>query len=170
MASGKSAIGKEIGRRTGWPHLDNDDLVEEAVGMSKLSLVDEQGGDELRKAERLAFDQMLEARPPLVASVAAGVLLEPECERALREHGESFVVWLRAPHDVITERIAAKPKDRPWIDEHDPLASVVALAVEREPVYERVAHLVVDSFGASHEEVASEILSAAARVTASKHH
>ena len=168
MGAGKTAVGEAIATRTGWPHLDNDVLVNEAAGATKSSLLQSQGESALRVYERLALEEVLEAEAPLVASIAGGVLLAEDAVEALEagRRKDAFVVWLRVPHAVIAERITAHPQDRPWISKSDPLGSVVALAATREPVFQSVADLVVDAYGVEAETVAAEILAAAATASA----
>lgn len=168
MASGKTSVGQAISSRTGWPYLDNDSLVAEAAGADRLALLKERGVEELRRYERLALDQILEAEAPLIASIAGGVLLEEPASEALRARRDrdAFAVWLRAPLSVIAERIVNDAVERPWIDLTDPVASVTALAAQREPVYQRVSDLIIDTHGVDPEDVAAEILSAAAVASA----
>ncbi|MDQ3128678.1 MAG: hypothetical protein M3Q66_09540, partial [Chloroflexota bacterium] len=38
MGSGKTTVGRELAGRTGWPFLDNDDLVRELTGRAPAAI------------------------------------------------------------------------------------------------------------------------------------
>jgi shikimate kinase len=41
MATGKSSVGRAISERTGWPYVDNDELVEKISGLPTKQLHEE---------------------------------------------------------------------------------------------------------------------------------
>jgi shikimate kinase len=161
MGAGKTTVGEALARRTGWPFLDNDRIVEELAGSSKRTLLDTQGEAALRSYERLALDRVLSNPAPLIGSVAGGALLDPEAADELNQSRDldSFVVWLRVPHATLIERLTNQPDDRPWL-QGDPTQAVVRLAAKREPVFARCADRVIDTLGRAPDEVAEEIVSA----------
>ena len=42
MGTGKSTVGAALSELTGWPHLDNDGLLQRTAGLSAPDLLDEQ--------------------------------------------------------------------------------------------------------------------------------
>ena len=158
MGAGKTTVGHELSARTGWPYLDNDQLVQLAVGESTPDLLRDHGENALREAESAALTVALQREPPLIASVAGGIVLEASDRERLRTGG--FVVWLRARIETLTERVEAG-EARPWLATN-PGAALAALARSREPLYAEVASYVVDVDEITPSEVADHILSALA--------
>ena len=141
MATGKSTIGRALAERLGWTYLDNDELVRAAAGTALEDLRRKVGGAGLHAAEAAALRTALAAPPPVVAGVAASVVLEKENRAALRG-ADAYVVWLRARPATLAARVGDK-SDRPWL-RPDPLRALSAMAAERDPLYAEVSDLVVD--------------------------
>jgi shikimate kinase len=122
---------------------------------------EKRGERALRSAESAALTVALTQAPPLVASVAGGVVLDPLDRDRLRAGG--FVVWLRARIDTLAARVAGT--DRPWLGK-DPAAALRRLYAGRADLYSSVASYVVDVDTLPADLVAERIadaLSAASR-------
>lgn len=156
MATGKTTIGLALGARTGWPCIDNDVLLERSTGRAARDLLAVDGEPALRRAESDVLTLVLGMPAPLVAGVAAGVVLDPVDRERLRTGGH--VVWLRASLDTLVHRVG-QTTDRPWLGA-DPRATLARLAAERSPLYEQVASQTVDVDGKAPGEVAREVLEA----------
>lgn len=154
MGSGKSSVGRALSRRTGWPFVDNDELVRRATGRSARQILADDGEQALRAAESAALDAGMAWPAPAIVAVAAGVILDP-ADRA-RLVAADPVVWLTAPVDVLAGR-AAGALHRPWLEE-DPLAWFVGVMAEREPLYRAAADMVVDTRDGGPEAAADQIL------------
>ena len=155
MGSGKSSVGRALAARTGWPFLDNDALVERATGRTARELADA-GEAALRAAESAALDAGLAIDPPAIVGVAGGVLMDPASRERVAAGG--FVVWLRAPAEVLAER-AVGAEHRPWLG-GDALAWFRRTLAERDHLYTSVADLEVDTATQTPREAAEAILSA----------
>lgn len=154
MATGKSSVARAISAETGWPALDNDVLLERATGRTAAELLAERGLEQLRAAESAVLAEVLARPAPLVAGVAAGVVLDARDRERLRTGGH--VVWLRADPAVLVRRLGTG-SHRPWL-EGDPAATLRAMAAEREPLFAEVAQQVVDVGQRSPEQAAAEVL------------
>ena len=66
MGSGKTTVGRLLAERSGWPYLDNDDLVRELSGREPSSVRAEDGEAALHDLESSALTQALAARPPVI--------------------------------------------------------------------------------------------------------
>jgi shikimate kinase len=163
MGSGKSSVGEALSRRTGWPFVDNDALVERATGLTARALLARRGEAAMRAAEAAALETALGLPLPVVAATAAGTILDPDNRRRLASGG--FVVWLRAPAEVLAAR-AVGADHRPWLDE-DPVGWFRAALDEREALYASVADLEVDTHRLTPDEGAARIVEALARDTIS---
>jgi shikimate kinase len=155
MGAGKSTVGRAIAARTGWPYLDNDDLVARAYGRPTPEVLAEAGERGLREVESAALTEALAAPTPVVAGVAGGVVESAEDRQRLAD-ADALVVWLRATVDTLVERVGSGA-GRPWLAP-DPRTALEALYRGRAAHYESVADLVLDVEGRSPEELAGAVL------------
>jgi shikimate kinase len=155
MGAGKSTIGRELARATGWPVLDNDDLVRQLSGREPAAIAIEDGEDVLHDVEAEAFVAALDRPPPLIVTVAGAMVERADIRERLR--GAGHVVWLRARPETLRARIGSGKGRRP--EAVDP-AWLAARSAEREPVFEAVADQVIDVDDAEPTEVAAVIVRA----------
>jgi shikimate kinase len=156
MGSGKSSVGAALSDRTGWPFVDNDALVERATGRTARELLAREGEAAMRAAETAALEAALGLPTPVIAATAAGTVLDPANLERLRTGG--FVVWLRAPAEVLASR-AVGAEHRPWLDK-DPVGWFVRAGAERDALYASVADLEIDTGAVDPFEAAGRILGA----------
>jgi len=156
MGAGKTTVGRAVAALTGWQYLDNDDLVERVAGRPAPDVLASADEPTLRQVEAQALDVVLATPPPLVASVAAGVVLDSEARQRMSEH--AFVVYLRASLTALTARVG-EGTGRPWFDD-DPAATLARLYQGRESLYLEIADLVLDVDGVSPSDLAARIVAA----------
>lgn len=156
MGSGKTTIGKELARRLGWPYLDSDTMVEAHTGRTVPEIFDEQGEAAFRAEEARALAEAVTSDGPAVVAVAGGAVLDPDNRRRLAAGGT--VVWLRADVETLTRRVG-DGRGRPLLAP-DPAAALRRLSVERRPLYEQVADVVVDVDHRSPRQVVDDIVAA----------
>ncbi|MFL6237975.1 MAG: shikimate kinase [Actinomycetes bacterium] len=161
MGVGKSAVGRVIAERTGWPYVDNDDLLHENTGLYGADLLERDGVDALRDAEAEALSEILQHDPPLVAGVAAGVVLREHDRGRLKNGG--VVVWLRARTETLVARIG-NDRDRAWL-QPEPAAALRALAEGRDPLYAGISDLTIDVDDRSPDEIAQQVIDALPRLS-----
>lgn len=157
MGSGKSSVGEALSRRTGWPFVDNDALVERATGQTARELLAREGEAAMRAAETAALETALGLPAPVVAATAAGTILDRDNRRRLADSG-ALVVWLHAPAEVLAAR-AVGAEHRPWLDS-DPVGWFRTALAERETLYRATADLEVDTARLSPAACADRILAA----------
>ena len=153
MGAGKSTVGRELSTRTGWPYIDNDDVLRRQTGREPAEIRATEGEDVLHLAETDALDEALGMAPPSIIGAAAAVVLDPAVREALREGGH--VVWLRARPETLLERIKAGSGRREDAADPDWLRK---RARERDTLYASVAAQIVDVDDRSPAEIADEIL------------
>lgn len=156
MGAGKTTIGLAISQRTGWPYIDNDEIVEQISGMPTRDLLQQRGEAAMREAEFAAVDKVLAMETPVVAGAAAGVVLNDDVSARL--HAGAFVVYLRATVETLVLRVQGTY--RPWLGA-DPEDAMRKLYAGREAKYEALAHFIVDVDGGVPDQVAQQILEAA---------
>ena len=141
MGSGKSSVGRALAERTGWPFVDNDELVERATGRTARELVADGGEPALRAAESAALREGVRIEEPVIVATAAGTILDPKDRLLMDDAG--LAVWLRAPMPVLVER-SLGAEHRPWL-ETDPAGWIQSALAQREPLYASIADLEIDT-------------------------
>jgi shikimate kinase len=155
MGSGKTTVGRALANLLGWRYLDNDEQLRRVAGADTRVVQEREGERALRRGESAALSVALTEAGPLVAGVAAGVVLDPLDRVRLRSGG--FVVWLRADLVTLARRVAGT--DRPWVGD-DPAGALRALYAGRADLYAAVAHLVIDVDSVPADDVARRIAAA----------
>jgi shikimate kinase len=159
MGSGKSAVGRELNHRLGYPLVDMDQVLERRAGKSIAAIFAEEGEAVFRKRESDLLHELIDpSAPRRIISTGGGVVGTLGNRMALRQLG--YVVWLHAPVAVIHER-TSKNKDRPLLQGADPLVQIEALMAVRRPWYAEAAHLKIETAGLDCGEIATGILESA---------
>ncbi len=154
MGSGKSTIGRLVAETTGWPYVDNDELVRRSTGATARQLVAEDGEAQMRSAEAAALALGVEVAAPAIVGVAAGTILGAANRERLRTGG--IVVWLRADAAILESR-ALGSDHRPFLERGGGAWIRDAIA-ERDPHYASVADIVIDTGVMRAEESSAEIV------------
>jgi len=157
MACGKSTVGRALADQTGWPYVDNDDLVARLAGQATPDVAATRGPDALHLLEGLVVEEILAMPPPLVAGIPGSAVVTDATRQQLRDGG--FVVWLRARMETLATRVG-DGSSRPFFAGHDILATLQRLNEGREPLYAAAAHLVVDVDDRTPDEIATTIRAA----------
>lgn len=153
MDSGKTTVGRLLSEATGWPYVDNDELLAAQTGRTASEIAT--GGENgLRAAESDALLAGLAMPEPCIVGAAAGTILDQDDRAAIAAAGT--VVWLRARPGTLARRAVAAAH-RPWLD-GDPLAWFRDALQEREPLYASVADVIVDVDDVEAAAVASRLL------------
>ncbi len=154
MGTGKTTVGRALSARTGWPYLDNDELLQRACGRTAPELLAAEGEPALRAAESAALTLVLGMPGPLISGVAGGVVLDP-ADRARLVAGDASVIWLRATVATLVHRVGSGA-GRSWLGD-DPASALARLAATRDPLYAEVADQVIDVDTGSPDELAARI-------------
>jgi shikimate kinase len=154
MGSGKSTVGELLSRRTGWPHHDNDQLLQTLFGATPREILAAGDAASLLAAEVDALRAGLTPPPPSIVSAAGGTIVDAAAREALADSG--LVVWLRVDAATIHER-AAVGEHRPWPNP-DRMGWIRDALARREPLYTSVARLTLDTDRALPSQLADQIL------------
>jgi shikimate kinase len=157
MGSGKTTVGRLVAERLGWTFTDTDALIVAEARADIPTIFTTEGETSFRDRETRAVTAACAENNQVIAT-GGGAILRPENAAALREG--AFVVWLTARPDVVVARTEAEAAGRPLLARGgtDLLTHVYKLLGERGPVYQRTAHLIVDTSDRTPDEVADEIV------------
>lgn len=154
--SGKTTVGKMLAGCLGYGFCDLDHYLCEREGTSIENIVAEEGWPAFR---RLESDVLREAARStnLVFATGGGVVLDGANRAFLVQTGR--VAWLKAPAVVLAARLAKNPQSalRPALTEKGLLAEIGQVLQEREDLYARSCHYVIDAQGAV-EEICERLL------------
>ena len=151
--SGKTTVGKVLADFLGCPFYDLDDLVVKKAGKTIPEIFAQDGEPAFRQLEARLLRQTVEkyGENTAVLSLGGGAVTTPASATLLNE--KTVCIYLRATLETLMQRLEGQTAGRPLAD--DALAARLA---EREPLYEKTAHVIVDTDGLSPEEVADEII------------
>lgn len=147
-ASGKTTIGKDLAEQLGYPFFDSDRVLEERAGVSIPWLFEYEGEASFRRREASVIDELSRMRN-IVLATGGGAVMRQMTRNHLSSRG--FVVYLLASISKILERVG-DDKSRPLLQDDDPSSVLERMALEREPVYSKLADATfdTDNYGNSH--------------------
>ena len=139
--SGKSTVGRHLARQRGLKFRDTDTEVERRVGMPIRDWFAQHGEDSFRDVEQDVVED-LTAIEGVVLATGGGAILRPSNRDAL--HSRSHVFYLRSTPEELFRRLRHDTQ-RPLLQVADPQRRLRDLFRERDPLYRRTAHFVVES-------------------------
>ena len=153
MGSGKTTVGKVLADFLGCPFMDLDDLVVKKAGKSIPDIFTQDGEPAFRELEAQVLRKTVEkyAESTAVLALGGGAVLAPASAALLRD--KTVCIYLRATLETLLARLEGETAGRPLAD-----ASLAERLASREPIYEKTAHVIVDTDGLSPDEVADEII------------
>ena len=154
MGTGKTAVGKQLGRMLGAPFIDSDAEIEKHAGVDIPFIFEREGEDGFRQREREALAELCH-RSDIVLATGGGAVLAPENRRLLHETG--VVVFLQTSLAQQLQRVG-KGRGRPLLKGVDLVQRLGELRVQREPLYREIADLTIATDSRRVARVAEMIL------------
>ena len=139
--SGKSTVGRLLGRRLGLPFFDSDHVIEARLGCAIKDFFAAQGEAAFRDVEEQAIADLVSGETCVLATGGGAVLREANRTR-LREAGQ--VLYLRSSPEEVYRRVRHN-QNRPLLQVADPMARLRSLYEERDPLYRETAHFVIET-------------------------
>jgi shikimate kinase len=155
MGAGKTSVGRRLAAVLGVPFRDADAEIEQAAGCTINEIFERFGEPAFRDGERKVIARLL-AEPAHVLATGGGAFMDPETRQRIKESGIS--IWLKAPLDLLLERVLRKDT-RPLLRNTDSRAALERLLVERESTYAQ-ADVTIESDEGPHEVVVKRVLAA----------
>jgi shikimate kinase len=141
MGAGKTTIGRKLAQVLKRDFIDLDQELEARCGVRVTVIFAIEGKTGFRRREAAVLAECTQRRGTVLAT-GGGAVLSPESRRYLRERG--VVVYLRANLDELYRRVC-RNRNRPLLAKGDPRRTLQELMTLRQPMYEEVADLVIDT-------------------------
>lgn len=138
---GKSTVGRQLSRQLGCDLVDTDTELERRLGMPVRSFFELHGEAAFREQEQAVVDEVTLRAGGIIAT-GGGAILRPANREAL--HARTKVFYLRASPEELHRRLRHDTR-RPLLQVADPLARLRELYRERDPLYRRTAHYVIEA-------------------------
>jgi len=153
--TGKSVVGRHLGKLLGRRVVSLDQEIAGRAGMSIPQIVAAHGWDHFRGLE-VAVCSDVAAQPDLVIDCGGGVVEREANIATLRAGGVVF--WLRATPATIVSRIGGD-NNRPSLTGTKSFTEEVEeVLARRQPLYERLAHAAIDTDSRTPEDLADTIV------------
>ena len=152
--TGKSVIARRLGRMLARPVVSLDAEIVRLAGNPIPDLVAESGWDHFRDLEE-QICRRVGAQDGQILDCGGGVVEREANVAALRERGRVF--WLRATPATIVARIGGD-SNRPSLTGGKSFTDEVSEVLQRRtPLYQAMAHEVIDTDGRTRDDIAAEI-------------
>ncbi|MCP4115188.1 MAG: shikimate kinase [Desulfobacteraceae bacterium] len=155
--TGKSETGRILADSLSLPFVDTDDLIEKTMKGSVADIVESKGWESFRKIESQILKGLLKT-DGLVIATGGGIVLDEKNILAMKAGGT--VVWLTAKIDTILDRMSKDPNTaglRPALTSHCLEDEVKETMAMRKPLYEKAAHMEIDTSNQDAAQVAAII-------------
>ena len=141
MGAGKSSIGKRLAKRLALPYRDTDQLIEERTGVPISTIFDLETEKGFRQRENKILAELCDAAAAVIATGGGIVMLE---ENQTLLSANKYVIYIQASVNSQFQR-TRNDKKRPLLQTEDPLARLQQLADHRNPIYQRLANITINT-------------------------
>ena len=153
MGAGKTSVGRLLAKRFNKTFYDCDQEIERRTGVKIPVIFDIEGEARFRVRESAVLLE-LAALHDIVLATGGGAVVREENRRVLAQNGT--VVYLRAAPEDLWQR-TRHDRSRPLLQTGDRRAKLEQLFTQRDPLYQEVATLIVDTGKQSLRSLAQQI-------------
>lgn len=154
MGAGKSTIGRQVAQMLGMEFMDSDSVIEERAGADIDWIFDVEGEAGFRKREERIINELTQGQG-IVLSTGGGSILSKDNRNVLSARG--IVIYLETTIDKQFER-TQRDKKRPLLQNDDPRKTLEELAKIRNPLYEEIADITLQTDDQAAKLVATNII------------
>jgi len=141
MGAGKTTIGRQLARIRNLSFLDSDQEIEHKTGVTIPLIFELEGEEGFRNRETSVIEEITQGDNKVIAT-GGGAVLSEKNRKLLATRG--IVIYLRATAEELLER-TKHDKNRPLLNTEDPLAKLKHLESVRNPLYEGIADITIDT-------------------------
>jgi shikimate kinase len=141
MGSGKTTMGRALARHLGKAFVDSDEEIIKRTGVTVPHIFDIEGESGFRLRET-AIIQELVGRENTVLATGGGAVLTGQNRTMLQQNG--IVIYIKASVHDLWQR-TKHDRNRPLLQTGDPHAKLNELFQKRDPLYQQVSDIVVQS-------------------------
>jgi shikimate kinase len=138
---GKSTVGRHLARHLRRHFYDADHEIEREIGCSIRSFFEREGESRFRDVEESALARLVH-EPDAVIATGGGAVLREANREALRANTQ--VIYLRSTPEELFRRLR-HDTHRPLLQVGDPMRRLRDLYAERDPLYRRTAHFIIET-------------------------
>ena len=154
MGSGKTSTGRILAKEMGFDFIDTDEAIVESTGVSIAYIFDVEGEAGFRKREHKELMKFLD-NDKIVIATGGGIITHNKSRAILQDHKR--VVYLKTSIEKQIERATVSDK-RPLLINTDPASKLQELMLTREPLYEEISDIKIDTNQRTPSEIALEII------------
>lgn len=154
MGAGKTTIGRGLARAMARDFVDLDQELEARCGVRVPVIFEIEGEAGFRRRESQVLEDCTRRRGVVLAT-GGGAVISQENRQYLS--GRGLVVYLRASVEDLYRR-TCRDQNRPLLATADPRGRLTDLLQQREPLYQEVADLVIETGGVQVSRVVDTLL------------
>ncbi|HUW26747.1 MAG TPA: shikimate kinase [Gallionella sp.] len=141
MGSGKTTIGRMLAKHLDKVFVDSDAEIQQRTGVTITHIFDIEGEAGFRQRETAALCDLV-GRSSMVLGTGGGAVLVEQNQTMLQQNG--IVIYLRASVHDLWQR-TRHDRNRPLLQTADPHAKLTELHHQRDPLYQKVADIVIQT-------------------------
>jgi len=141
MGAGKSSIGKRLANKINRKFYDSDRVLEERTGVVITTIFELEGENGFRHRESAILKELVELDKTVIAT-GGGIVLQKFNRELMKANGT--IVYLQASVDAQLKR-TRRDKKRPLLHTNNRHAKLTDLAKERNPIYEELADITINT-------------------------
>lgn len=155
MGSGKTSVGIKLSCQMKRTLIDTDKWIEKKQKMTVSEIFASCGEEAFRRMETECLKELIKTADRQIISCGGGLPMREENHGLLKELGK--VVYLKVTPKAAYERLK-NDTTRPLLQVDDPMERIRTLLVERAPIYEKCADVIVEVSDKSFEKIIEQIL------------
>jgi shikimate kinase len=156
-ASGKTTIGQALARRRGMRFVDLDEMVKAQFEEDTVREIWARHGETAWRAAELSSLRSVVGMDGQVIALGGGAPMIDAARNVLTEADRMVIIYLKCSVGELERRLKAVTGDRPSLTGADPADEVATVLAVREPVYEALAHTVVEMDGLTEEQALERV-------------
>ena len=157
MGCGKSSVGKRLSELLCCRFMDLDAEIVARAGRSIADIFAVDGESEFRRIEKEVLREILDTSSSSVLALGGGAVMTEGSEELV--HEKTLCVYLKASVDTLVEHLTGETSGRPLLNQETSLRKrILELMSLRAEIYQRTAHLIIETDGKSIDEIANEII------------